>query len=70
MWLCEIIARFRFWNILSYDSIEKFQLKKCVNKYDWLFFWLPARWDYVVYVNHDQITFTVYNMYMKLIIVM
>ena len=59
MWLCEIIAMFRFWNILSYESNEKFQLKKCVNKYDWLFFWLPARGDCVFSGNHHQIIFAI-----------
>ena len=68
MWLFEIIAMFRFWNILSYESIEKFQLKKCVNKYDWLFCWLPARWGCVFSDNHHQITITVCNMYVELII--
>ena len=57
-----------FWNILSYESIEKFLLKKCVNKYDWLFFWLQARWDCVFSGDHHQIAFTVSNMYVKLII--
>ena len=68
MWLYETIAMFRFWIILSCESIEKFQLKKYVSKYDWLFFWLPAWWDCVFSGDHHQITIIVWNMYVKFII--
>ena len=53
---------FTLWIILSSESIEMFQLKKYVNKYDRIIFWLPARWDFVFPGDYQQIAIIVWNM--------